>query len=217
MTDEAFEMPRPGGRADLSIQGPAGILEARLALPEDSAEPERVMLVCHPHPSHGGSLENKVVYTLARAGCVSGLAALRFNFRGVGQSAGTFDQGRGEVEDCLACADWIRTQFPGAGLVLAGFSFGAYVSLVAADKARPERLISVAPPMSYFDDKAPPEPPCPWLVIQGDRDDVVDPEANLRVLRGLPAPPVIEVMEDVGHFFHGQLIGLRERVERALV
>jgi alpha/beta superfamily hydrolase len=210
------ETPDPGNSRDFSIDGPAGALEARMTMPKTFAQPQGAALVCHPHPSYGGTMDNKVVYMLARAGSACGLAALRFNFRGTGSSEGTFDQGHGEVDDCLAAAGWLRQALPEAKLVLAGFSFGAYVTIRAVHRLEPVQLISVAPPMFYFANDRPKVPGCPWLVVQGDADDVVATEGNLKALRALDPAPEIRVVEGAGHFFHGQLVNLRREVERAL-
>ena len=136
----------------LKIAGPAGDIEAALDVP--AAAPRGLAVVCHPHPQHGGTMDNKVVQTLARAFVQLGYAALRFNFRGVGASAGSWAQGPGEIDDALAVV--ARQRAPGQPLVLAGFSFGAYVaSHVAARLAEAgtpaERLVLVGPAASRFD------------------------------------------------------------------
>lgn len=216
IVNQRAEIPEPGDSLDLFIGGPAGRLEARLSMPAASANPEGAAVICHPHPSYGGTMDNKVAYTLARACNEAGLAALRFNFRGVGDSEGGFDEGRGEVDDCLAAVDWLRQTLPAARLVNAGFSFGAYVSFQAAASTEPVQLITVAPPMFYFGDNAPTAPPCPWLVVQGDADDVVEADSNLEALRAMQPVPDIRVLQGVGHFFHGQLTALKEIVVEVL-
>ena len=196
-----------------SFAGPSGTLEGLLDFP--AAAPTAVAVVCHPHPLQGGTMNNKVAYILARAYTDLGAASLRFNFRGVGKSEGHFDQGLGETSDALAALDWLAAQHPGLPLWLAGFSFGAYVSL-RAQSARPvARLVTVAPAVERFDTGAIQEPICPWLLVQGDADEVVAPQAVLAWARGLARPPRIEVMAGAGHFFHGRLNELREMVVQA--
>ena len=131
------------------IPGPAGAIEALLESPEPGAGCFGV--VCHPHPLYSGTLDNKVVYTLARAFQELGAPTLRFNFRGVGGSEGAFDRGEGEVDDALAVVAHGRQLFPGAALWLAGFSFGGAVALRSAERARPDRLVAVAPGVTSLD------------------------------------------------------------------
>ena len=186
--------------------GPAGNLECAIDAP--AGEPRGLALVCHPHPQHGGTMDNKVVQTLARAFVQLGWRSVRFNFRGVGGSAGVWDEGRGEVDDALAvlAAQRDATQ----PLLLAGFSFGAYVASQAAsqlpDDAKPQRLVLVGP--STQRQQVPPVP-ADTLVIHGETDDVVPLSATLAWARP-QALPVI-VFPGVGHFFHGQL-GLLKNV-----
>lgn len=204
--------PAPGNSERLTIEGPAGTLELRVAAPARASVPQGVGVVCHPHPLHGGTMDNKVAYTLARACNEAGLVAVRFNFRGVGASAGSFDEGRGEGDDLLAVVRWAREQWPDARLALLGFSFGGYVALNNVVHTDAVQLVTVAPPLRYFAKDAVPAPACPWLVVQGDDDDVVDSSAVRERLRALAAVPRIEVLSGVGHFFHGHLIELRALV-----
>ena len=169
-------------------------------------------VVCHPHPLHGGTLQNKVVHTLARALQEQGMPTLRFNYRGVGQSAGVYDEGRGEGDDALAVIAWGRARWPETALVLAGFSFGAMVALRIAPTAQPVRLITVAPPVTraQFADIEP--PPCPWLIVQGEADELVDyREVQAWAARFNP-PPLLRLLPGVDHFFHGRLHELRAAV-----
>ena len=137
---------------------------------------QRVALVCHPHPLFGGTLQNKVVHMTARALQECGIATLRFNFRGVGASEGVFDDGEGETGDALAAVDWMSQRFPGASLILAGFSFGSFVAYRVATERSAERLVTIAPPLRRFDFDRFARPAIPWLVIQGDQDELVDYE-----------------------------------------
>src|ERR1700727_2668998 len=134
-----------GGRERLAIPGPAGVLQAIVHEAEGVPQP-LYGIVCHPHPLYGGTMDNKVVYTLARALQALGIASLRFNFRGVGASAGSYDEGAGETQDAAAVADFGAARWPHRRLVLAGFSFGAFVALRLALTRDTARLITVAAP-----------------------------------------------------------------------
>jgi alpha/beta superfamily hydrolase len=171
-------------------------------------------LVCHPHPLHGGTLHNKVVHTLARALQGQRLATLRFNFRGVGASAGSYGEGRGEIEDALAALAALRRRYPQARTVVAGFSFGAMVAAHVATAVLPSWLITVAPAVERPELAAGAvhRPDCPWLLVQGEADDVVDPQAVRRWAQAFSPPPVVRLLPGVGHFFHGRLHELLEAV-----
>lgn len=199
----------------LTLPGPAGDLECALDQPLDEA-PRGLAVICHPHPQHGGTMENKVVQTLARACVQLGWRCLRFNYRGVGASAGAWDEGRGEVDDALAAIAGARGLEGSAGLplALAGFSFGGHVAANAAFRLPPEqkaaRLLLVAPSSRNFVLPAVPED---TVLIHGEADDVVPLAASLDWARP-QALPVI-VVPGVGHFFHGQLTLLKHLVLRA--
>ena len=160
--------PRPAPAPEsLLLPGPAGDLEVRVDFPAPAADAEPVApaafaVVCHPHPLFGGTLTNKVVHTLARACNDCGMPSLRFNFRGVGASAGTHDGGPGEVDDALAVIRHGRERWPRANLWLAGFSFGAAVAVRASTVAAPAALVAVAPAVDRMDIGAV-APACPWL------------------------------------------------------
>jgi uncharacterized protein len=198
----------------LAIEGQAGALEAIIEGP-GIAGPSYA-LVCHPHPLFGGTMDNKVVTTVARALQATGMPTIRFNFRGVGASAGVFDQGIGEIDDAEAVAGWGEERWPGRSLVVAGFSFGAYVALRLAQRRsaqarEPRHLITIAPAIQRFDGMAA-VPRCPWLVVQGDADEVVDPAAVIEWVNSLDPKPRLLVLPGVGHFFHGRLHDLRDAV-----
>lgn len=203
---------KPPRAQRLSLSGPAGQIEALLETPAAGVAGNRFGVVCHPHPLHGGTLDNKVVYTLARAFVELGVPSIRFNFRGVGGSAGRYDEGIGETGDALAVIAYGRERWPGASLWLAGFSFGGAVAVRAAAKAAPETLVTVAPgitrvPMTDVD-----SPACPWLIVQGDADDVIEPAAVLDWAKRQSRAPTIRLMPGAGHFFHGRLHELRQIV-----
>jgi uncharacterized protein len=196
----------------LSVAGPAGALECAVDAPAEGSAVRGVAVVCHPHPQHGGTMDNKVVQTLARALLQLGYRSVRFNFRGVGASQGGWDEGRGEADDALAVAAAVRE--PGRPLVLAGFSFGGYVAAAAAARLvgadRVERLVLVGPSTQKH---ALPTVPEDTLVIHGELDDVVPLAATLAWARPQSLP--VTVVPGGGHFFHGQLGLLKNIVLRA--
>lgn len=194
-----------------TIDGPAGRVELRVATPP--GQPRAVAVICHPHPLHGGSLNNKVVHQMARTFSGLGAVCVRFNFRGVGRSEGRFDNGDGETEDLISVVSWARRQWPGVPLWLAGFSFGAYVALRAAAELRPDWLVSVAPPVNLYVIPAPDSATPRWLVLQGEDDDIV-PAADVAAWAGAqPLKPELVTLEAAGHFFHGRLNDLRAQIE----
>ena len=206
------------GAADptLFIEGLAGRIEVSLDQPDADPRP-LLAIICHPLPTEGGSMHNKVVTMTARALRESGATTLRFNFRGVGQSDGGFDDGDGELDDLRAVAAWVKTQHPDKVLWLAGFSFGAWISLRAAEELKAQLLLSIAPPVGRswsFDDIT--LPTCPWLVIQGDDDEIVDAQAVYAWIKSLPMPPQLVRIPGAGHFFHRKLIDLRGAVKNGV-
>ncbi len=194
------------------IDGPAGKLEAVLGEPESA--PKGIAVIAHPHPLHGGTMDNKVVHTLFTALLKLEFITVKFNFRGVGRSEGSFGQGVGETEDVIAVTQAIRNQFshqfPEIPLLLAGFSFGGAVQLHAAEKLAPEFLLLVAPSVANL--RAPPVPETTQyaLIIHGDKDDVVLPEAVLGWAE--PAAQPVLIVPGAEHFFHGKLALLKRLV-----
>ncbi len=206
---------RPPAPERVAIAGPVGPLETVVEVPA-AFDGRHVALVCHPHPLHGGTLQNKVVHMAARALQERQFATVRFNFRGVGASAGSFDDGRGETEDALAVADYALGRWSGARLTLAGFSFGAFVAFRVAALRPVERLITIAPPVGRFDFTRDPPPLAPWLVIQGDRDELVDHHQVLGWTRHLVPAPTVVIISGAEHFFHGRLNELKDAVQSQL-
>jgi alpha/beta superfamily hydrolase len=199
----------PHPENSIKMAGPAGIIEVRMSLPVTASPHQAVAVICHPHPLHGGSLDNKVTATLARTMNAMGVPALRFNFRGVGASAGDFASGVGETEDLLAVIRQTHALYPDRALWLAGFSFGAYVALRASQRIAVERLITVAPPVNLYDLSELTAPDCPWLLLQGKDDEVVPfKDVSKWVSRLYPAPDTV-YLDDVGHYFHGKLSTLQ--------
>ena len=200
-----------------SVAGPAGVIECAMDEPvlAHGATARGVAVLCHPHPQFGGTMDNKVVVTLARAFLQLGYRALRFNFRGVGGSAGAWDEGQGEIDDALAVIKAQRAQSPGLPLALGGFSFGGYVAAQAAARlaasAPVERLVLVGPATSRFEMPATVAPDT--VVIHGEADEVVPLIATLDWARPQVLPVI--VLPGVGHFFHGQLTLLKNQVIQA--
>jgi len=195
----------------LFVDGPAGRLEALLEVPT-GIDVRGAAVLCHPHPQHGGTMHNKVVHTLSRAFSRLGFATLRFNFRGTEGSDGDYDGGVGELDDALAAIAWMRARYPGKPLWLAGFSFGAAIAIRAAVVTEVDGLVSVAPAVSRFAAGLTEQPQCPWLVVQGDQDELVDVNETIDWVNGLEPGPELLVLEGVEHFFHGRLLDLREAV-----
>ena len=195
----------------LYIPGPAGKLESIFEFPSDG-EILGTAVVCHPHPQHGGTMHNKVAHTLARAFVRSGFAVLRFNFRGTEDSEGEYDAGVGELDDALAAMAWIRDQQPDVPLWLAGFSFGAAIAVRAAVEEPVAGLISVAPAIYRFAGNLEAQPECPWLIVQGDEDELVEVDETVEWVDSLAPGPELLIMTGAEHFFHGRLHELREAV-----
>lgn len=206
----------PTVATELILPGPAGPLEAATAMPDTADARAGVAIVCHPHSLHGGSMHNKVVTMIARALRELGLATVVFNFRSVGASVGEYDDGRGEADDLLSVAAWVQQVRPEAALWLAGFSFGSYVAARAAARTPVRQMISVAPPVSRWDFAGLASPLCPWLVIQGEADEVVDVEAVYAWVAAQPEPPMLTRMPETGHFFHRRLMDLRGAIKNGV-
>ncbi len=200
-----------------TIAGPAGRLETLVeqAAAEAGAAPPLVAVICHPHPLFGGTLHNKVVHTLARTLRVPGAVTVRFNFRGVGASEGSHDGGAGETGDALAAVDWTRSRWPGVPLVLGGFSFGAAIAIRAAAQAQPAWLISVAPAVDRVSLDGLVLPDCPWLIVQGEADEVVAPAAVIDWAAQRAPQAQLRLLSGVGHFFHGRLHELADCIRAA--
>ena len=193
------------------IDGPAGKLEVILG--ETESVPRGIAILAHPHPLHGGTMDNKVVQTLFTTLLALGFITAKFNFRGVGKSEGAFDHGIGEIEDVMAVTQTVRGQFNAAHsadlpLLLAGFSFGGAIQLHAAERLIPEFLILVAPSVVNLNAPEIPEATKYALIIQGDQDDIVIP-GDLLAWATPQSQPIVFI-PGAEHFFHGKLALLKQ-------
>lgn len=201
------------------LPGAAGDIEI-LTTPQDETRAQlknATAIICHPHPLFGGTMHNKVVTTLARVFRDVGLRSVRFNFRGVGKSSGLHDEGRAEVDDLITIVNWVKQVFPNDPIWLAGFSFGAYVATKGAMQISPQQLVTIAPQVSRFQQDDLTLVTCPWLLVQGERDEVVSAEEVFAWIETLPHKPKVIRMPTAGHFFHGQLMELRRLLEKELM
>lgn len=194
-------------RHKLRIPTPGGLMETVI---DDPVDPRKgLMLICHPHPLQGGSMDNKVVHTLARMATDHGYVAVRPNFRGVGMSEGTFDHGKGEAEDMLAIIEFVSKNYPGLPWRLAGFSFGCYVQHLVAKQVSTDCLILVAPAVNFYKFD---EPAAVTHIIHGDQDEVV-PIAEAQAWADTHHIPMT-VINDCDHFFHGKLAELKNAITK---
>jgi len=199
------------------IETENGYLEALLDKQSQNVQFNDYFAVCcHPHSLHGGTLTNKVVHTLSRAMASKGIPSIRFNFRGVGKSDGQFDDGIGEQEDLTSVVNWMQARYPNRQLILGGFSFGAFVSIMAAKSLNPHQLISIAPPVGRFDFSSMEVPSCQWSIIQGEEDELVKCEDVENWSKGLGDHLSFIKVGGASHFFHGKLVELRTIVEAVI-
>lgn len=202
--------------SEILINGPAGRIECRYLPSKVSNAP--VAIVLHPHPEHGGTMNNKVTYSLFRSFADSGFSTLRFNFRGVGRSEGKYDHGEGELSDAAACLDWLQTQNPEPSQCwVAGFSFGAWIAMQLLMR-RPEldNFVAVAPPANKYDFSF--LAPCPvsGLILQGTNDDIVPKEASSKLASKLSQQRGLHIdyrlVPGADHFFENKLRDMTQHV-----
>ncbi|PCJ47904.1 MAG: alpha/beta hydrolase [Gammaproteobacteria bacterium] len=201
----------------LQLEGGAGKIEAILHLPPgDVVETpvQAMMICCHPHPLHGGTMTNKIVHIVCKTFSKMGLPSLRFNFRSIGESEGSHDEGVGESDDLLILSQLMGDAWPDRDLWLAGFSFGSWVAAHSAFAAQAKQLLSIAPPVQHFDFNKFSQPTCPWLVLMGDEDDVVEPA---KVYEWVDSQednkPELIRFAGAGHFFHGEMVNMSKILE----
>jgi uncharacterized protein len=194
------------GTHNFFLEGPAGRLEAILWTPSAAARSPLAAVVCHPHPLFGGTMHNKVVYQAAKSLDALGFPVLRFNFRGAGLSAGEHDRGQGERGDVLAALNFLATEFPGAPLLVAGFSFGSLVGLrVGCDDARVSHLIGLGIPVNSSDFSFLLQCKKPKLFVLGAHDKFADSEKVQSLVASLPGSNHLVIVENADHFFAGRL------------
>ncbi len=190
------------------IPGPAGRLESLLEEPEEMT-PREVALVCHPHPQHGGTMHNKVVYRLARGLRKTGAVVLRFNYRGVNLSEGSYDHGEGETDDARAVLAWVRARYPELPFTVAGFSFGSRIALrLSLEMPAMSRVIAVGFPTAYKDHSLLAQGPVRRIFIQSTHDQY----GPIDELRSLVAESELHVVEASDHFFAGALDAFEQSV-----
>jgi alpha/beta superfamily hydrolase len=206
----------PDQAASFALNGPAGKLEVISDVAERPGARRGTAIICHPHPLQGGTMHNKVVTMVERSLRESGLDTLRFNFRGTGESEGSYDDGNGEGGDLAAVAAWVRKRRPDDALWLAGFSFGSYVSIRNAVRLRADALVSIAPPAGRWPFDTVELPTCPWLVVQGEDDEIVDPQAVFDWIDSMEHPPELVRMPETSHFFHRRLMDLRGAIKHSI-
>ena len=197
------------------IAGPAGPLEALLDLP--AGEPRAVAVFGHPHPLHGGTMHTKALYQAAKATARIGLAALRFNFRGVGRSAGTFDAGPGEMDDFKAAISFMNGRYPDLPIWAGGMSFGSWVAMTAgAEDARVSLLLGIAPPVDRYDFEALKTCTLPKFIIHGEADELISIKDVRKFYSQIPEPKELVTIEDANHLFEGKTSLVGDTVEDLL-
>lgn len=201
--------PQTPGEHAFFLNGKIGPLETILTLPQNPSS-DYVAILGHPHSLQGGTMQNKVVTTLARVFKDLGIASLRFNFRGVGQTPGQYDHGVGESEDMLCVVEQALMHFPGARVCFAGFSFGSYVAYRAAAQHPHVLLLTIAPPVHHYNYEEWSLSSSTWLIVEGEQDEVSPPQLVFEFAERAMLP--VLSFPQAGHFFHGQLIALKERL-----
>lgn len=198
-------------------RGNAGIIETIIDLPKQKLHPTTSVVICHPHPLFQGTMNNKVITTIAKAFNNLGIEAIRFNYRGVGQSQGQYANGDGELQDTLSIIENLLHKKPEQKIILAGFSFGGSIAYKAAALCsnKIKLLLTIAPAVVNFPFGECPEPTMPWCLVQGIDDEVVSYEAvgDFFINRTSVDATFIR-LNHVGHFFHGQLVKLRKHLEQ---
>jgi alpha/beta superfamily hydrolase len=197
------------------IAGPAGPLEALLDVPDGG--PRAVAVFGHPHPLHGGTMHTKALYQAAKAMPRIGVAALRFNFRGVGRSGGTFDAGPGEKDDFKAAVAFVHERYPDLPIWAAGMSFGSWIAMTAgAEDVRVSLLLGIAPPVDRYDFDALKTCTLPKFIIHGEADELISIKDVRKFYSQIPEPKELVTIEDADHLFEGKTSMVGEAVEDLL-
>lgn len=206
---------------EIFISGPVGQVQAVIHQGDEMgffAARQFLVVICHPHPVHGGTMDNKVVTTLMRTYRDLGIHVLRFNFRGVGKSEGSFDNAVGELDDLLAAVDWVKQQLPQASLLLAGFSFGSSIAAQASYEVEGvKHLVLVAPPVERYPYDREGQFSSPVAIIQGDKDERVAVAGVYQWVASLQSPVELLRYPDAGHFFHGYLTQIKSDLTQVLL
>lgn len=204
----------------LVVKGPCGEIQASVHAATGGGplvDRNFVVVICHPHPQHGGTMDNKVITTLVRTYRDLGVTSVRFNFRGVGASEGSFDNAVGEVDDLMSVIAWVRAEWSQAALMLAGFSFGSSIAAQASHRVEHlHHLLLVAPPIERYPFDRKGSLPCPTLVVQGDEDERVVAAGVYAWAEKLRSPIELIRYEKASHFFHGYLTSLKDDLCRVI-
>jgi uncharacterized protein len=212
--------PGPAGRLEALVDEPAGCTATGLGADEQSGlepsvvQPRAAVVLAHPHPLYGGTMHSKVVFQAAKAFCRIGCAVLRFNFRGVGASEGSFDNGTGELADFRRALDFAAARYPGAELWAAGMSFGAFVALtVGVEDDRVSALLAIAPPLEMYDFGALRGSTKPKFFVQGERDELCPLKAMREFYAQLSEPKELVVVDGADHLFDGHVMEVGDAIE----
>lgn len=211
-------IPGPAGRIEALVDNPAALCTTGPVPPEANAPPPRAAVVlAHPHPLYGGTMHTKVLYQSAKAFCRLGCAVLRFNFRGVGTSEGSFSNGLGEVEDYWAALEFMADRYPETELWAGGVSFGSWVAMTAgANDERVTRLVALGPPVSMYDFEPVAKSPKPKFFINGERDEVCPVKALREFYARAEEPKDLVVIEGADHLFDGHINEVTEAIEELM-
>lgn len=199
-------------KSKILIDGPVGDLELSVLTPNEPIN--YVMVICHPNPVQGGTMDNKVVTTVERSCNKLDIISIRFNFRGVGSSEGLHDNGLGEQQDLLSVLKWIKKEFPEKSLILSGFSFGAYVAYRVVNNQQVAGFVCIGAPVTMKHYSWDSLPVCPWIIIHGEEDEVISYEDIVIWHTNLVKKPKLISFEGTTHFFHGKLVLLQETITK---
>ncbi len=202
--------------SSIFISGPAGKLEAMTQSPTQ-VQADITCIICHPHPLHEGTMHNKVVTTLGKVCASLNIHTVKFNYRGVGESEGSYGNAIGEVDDLLAVANWVKQTRPQDALWLFGFSFGSYIAAKGASQLPCQQLVTVAPAVQHAPFDTIDNITCPWVIVQGEEDEVVPPAEVYTFAAQRAEQATLIKMPDTSHFFHRQLTQLHALLLKYLV